>query len=429
MKRAEYLEKRTAMLNEAEAFLNESKLDEYNAKEKEIKGLDESFEKLSKAQANMNALKEDQPKINKEVEKVMIPAEAKTNEAPKLKLFKNFGEQLAAIKNQTVTGIPDERLSKIQKEFSNASGMNVGTGSDGGFAIQTDFAGMMMETAAKSGNILPLVDRYNISDNADSVRWVDLDETSVATTVFGGVQVYWAGEADTVTATKPKLAEREMKLHKLMGVAYTTYELDTHSNFSSDLYTRAFEKAIQRELENCIIAGNGVGKPLGFQKGGDSVTIAKESGQTADTVVYENIVKMYNRAIDKQGSIWVVHPDVQEQLDFMSFPVGVGGVPVYLGASSQGTLATLKGRAIVESDQCAALGDLGDINFMNLKEYMLITKGGTRQDYSIHVQFLAAENCFRFIFFANGMPKRSNTLTIKNSSNARSNCIQLAARA
>jgi HK97 family phage major capsid protein len=429
MKREDYLNQRETLLADAETALAESNLELYNSKEEEVKLLDEKFDKLAKAQANMNAMKEAQPKIvNEEAKKVMIPAEVK-NEEKKLRVFKNFGEQLAAIKNQTITGIADERLNRIQKEFNNATGMNIGTGSDGGFAIQTDFAGMMMESAATSGNILPLVDRYNVSDNADSVRWVDIDETSVATTVYGGVQVYWAGEADTVTAKKPKLSEKELKLHKLMGVAYTTYELDAHSNFSSDLYTRAFEKAIQRELESTIIAGNGVGKPLGFQNGGDIVSVAKESGQTAATVVYENIVKMYNRSINKQGSVWVVHPDVQEQLDFMSFPVGVGGVPVYLGASSQGTLATLKGRSVIESDHCAALGTVGDINFMNLEEYMLITKGGTRQDYSIHVQFLAAENCFRFIFFANGMPKRSSTLTIKNSSNARSNCVKLATRA
>ena len=161
---------------------------------------------------------------------------------------------------------------------------------------------------------MPLVDRYNVSDNADSVKWVDIDETDVSTTVFGGVQVYWAAEANTVTAKKPKLTERELKLHKLMGVAYATHELETHSNFVNDLYTRSFEKAIQRELEGAIIAGTGVGKPLGFQKGGDVVSVAKETGQAADTVLYENIVKMYNRGIDKQGSVWVVHPDVQEQL-------------------------------------------------------------------------------------------------------------------
>jgi HK97 family phage major capsid protein len=240
--------------------------------------------------------------------------------------------------------------------------------------------------------------------------------------------VYWAGEAQSVTAKMPKLLERELRLLKLMGVAYATHELDQHSNFVSDLYTRAFQTAINRELEACIVAGTGVGKPLGMVPGSGAVQVTKETGQAAATILYENVVKMYNRAIDKQKSVWCMHPDCHEQLDFMEFPIGVGGVPVYLGASRQGTLSSLKGRPIVESDHCSALGTVGDINFVDFNDYMMIFKGGLQQDYSIHVQFLTAQNCFRFIFYANGMPKRSSSLTIKNSSNARSSCVKLQTR-
>lgn len=58
MKTQEYLNKRNELLMEAETFLNEGKLEEFEAKEKEIKELDAKFEQLAKAQANMNALKE-----------------------------------------------------------------------------------------------------------------------------------------------------------------------------------------------------------------------------------------------------------------------------------------------------------------------------------------------------------------------------------
>jgi hypothetical protein len=60
---------------------------------------------------------------------------------------------------------------------------------------------------------------------------------------------------------------------------------------------------------------------------------------------------------------------------------------------------------------------------------MLILKGGVQADTSMHVQFLTAENAFRFIFRMNGMPKRNKTMTIKNSSNARSSIVTLDARA
>ncbi len=58
MTKKEYLAKRKTLLDQAEALLNEGKIDEYAAKEQEIKDLDEQFDKIAKAQANMAALKD-----------------------------------------------------------------------------------------------------------------------------------------------------------------------------------------------------------------------------------------------------------------------------------------------------------------------------------------------------------------------------------
>ena len=345
-----------------------------------------------------------------------------------LKVFSNFADQLKAVKNAAVNGVIDPRLAQI----NNALGANEANPDEGGYAVQADIAATMLDTAAKAGDILSRVDRYNVSGNANRVQWTEIDESDISSTVFGGVQVYWAAEAATATASKPKLQEKEIKLQKLMGLAYATYELENDSNFTSQLYGRAFELAIQRELENCIIgvAGTGAGKPLSILKSGALVTVAKEANQAADTVMWDNIVKMYNRAMkpDTGNYVWLVHPDVSEQLDYLNFPIGTGGVPVYLPAALVGSVPTLKGKPIIQSDLCSALGDVGDINYVDLSQYMLITKGGVQADTSMHVQFLTAENAFRFIFRANGMPKRNKPLTIKNSANTRSPYVTLAAR-
>lgn len=343
---------------------------------------------------------------------------------PMPKPYKNFAAQLRDVK-LAAQGQVSENLRTVQ----NAMGGNTGVGADGGFAVQTDFAGLMMDTAAKSGNILPLVDSYEVTDGSNSVKWVDIDEDDVSESVFGGVRVYWASEAATVAKSQPKLAEKELKLEKLMGFAYATYELDSDSSFVNTLYTRAFQTAIQRTLEGAIISADGVGKPLGILNSGSLVAVAKESGQGADTIKWENLSKMYHRGLDKTKSVWLAHPDAHEQFDFLSFPVGTGGVPVYLPATQQGTIDTLRGRPIQATDHCSALGDQGDLVFADLSQYMLAYKGGVDAATSIHVQFLTAENCFRFIFRANGMPKRNKKLTIKNSSNQRSSFVTLAARA
>jgi HK97 family phage major capsid protein len=139
---------------------------------------------------------------------------------------------------------------------------------------------------------------------------------------------------------------------------------------------------------------------------------------------------MYNRALNPENPnyIWLAHPDVSEQFDYLNFPIGTGGVPVYLPAAQQGAVTTLKGHSVITSDNCSAIGDVGDLSYVDLSQYMMIYKGGVQADTSMHVQFLTAENCFRFIFRANGMPKKNKALTIKNSSNTRSPFVTLAAR-
>lgn len=379
---------------------------EYDNNEKQIALLNKQLEREGQNSAPVNTLVLDS-----------------VNE-PMPKPYNSLLQQLKDIRDAAHGNVSDN-LRTVQ----NAMGGNVGVGADGGFAVQSDFAGLMMASAAKAGDILPKLDSYEVTDGSNAVKWVDIDEDDVSETVFGGVRVYWAAEAATVAKSQPKLAEKELKLEKLMGFAYATYELDSDSSFVNTLYSRAFELAIQRSLEAAVVSGDGVGKPIGFLNGGSTVAIAKESGQAAGTINWNNLSGMYHRSLNKQRSIWLMHPDAHEQLDFLEFPVGTGGVPVYLPASMQGTIDSLRGKAITESDQCSALGTQGDINFVDLSQYMLAYKGGVDAATSIHVQFLTAENCFRFIFRANGMPKQNKKLTIKNSAKQRSNFITLATRA
>jgi HK97 family phage major capsid protein len=70
------------------------------------------------------------------------------------KPFKNIAEQLAAVMNHARTGVCDERLLRVQ----NATGAAAGTGADGGFAIQKDFGGAMMESAVTEDPLLSLLD-------------------------------------------------------------------------------------------------------------------------------------------------------------------------------------------------------------------------------------------------------------------------------
>jgi HK97 family phage major capsid protein len=288
----------------------------------------------------------------------------------------------------------------------------------------------MMESAVTEDPLLSLLDSYAVSAKSDRVNWQELAEDNVSTTVFGGIRAYWAAEAATATATKPQMREMELKLEKLMAFYYNTLELEADSTFNSTVAMRGLTTAIRRELAAAVYNGNGVGKPLGMLQSPGLVSVAKEGGQTADTIVWENISKMYNRTKGpKSEFVWLIHPDCNYQLEQMVKVVGTGGAPIYQMATLPDSVDTLRGRRVLESDQCQALGDKGDIMLVNPKEYVLLYKGGIQADSSIHVGFLTAENCFRVIFRCNGFPKNRSALTIKNSAATRSSIISLDARA
>lgn len=376
-----------------------------------------------------------------------------TNDNEADRPFTAIGDQLRAIYRAAANpGVPpDKRLLRLNERdvqaraYTGASGMNEGIDNEGGFAVQTDFAGRMLDLGIKTGVISSRVDTYTIGPNANGAEWTEVDQSSVATTVAGGVQVYWVAEAQEITGSQPKLKQRKLELVKLAGLAYATGEMLQDSTFAGDFLSRSFATAIGRETDSVIVSGNGVGKPTGLSIAPALTTVAKETAQTADTIVFENLSKMrnamhpdylVNNQVTEQGGqisslVWLMHPDCGQQLDFLEFPVGTGGVPVYLppGGLSGSQYTTLFGIPILLTDHCEALGDLGDIYLTDLQQYMLIRKGGIQSETSMHVRFLFDEMAFRFIIRLNGAPKQSSALTIKNSSTTRSAVVTLAERA
>ena len=279
--------------------------------------------------------------------------------------FASLGEQLRAVM-LAAKGTPDNRLGAVNA----AQGINTGSGTDGAFAIQEDFAGVILETAATSGDILSRVDSYTSGAASNAVRFMTCDETDVSESVYGGVQAYWASEAATVAASRPKFYETKIDLDKLMAFIYITEEAMEDMPFMSGLLNNAMATAANRLLEGACIDGDGVGKPLGILHAPILVTVEKESGQT-EMLTFKNIARMYVP------------------------PTGATGAPY----------ATLYGKPIIETDHMAEVGKAGDIGLFDLKQYMLLRKGTVKQDMSIHVEFLTAQNCFRLQLRAGGAPK------------------------
>jgi phage major capsid protein, HK97 family len=354
------------------------------------------------------------------VDKALIESRAKDR-------FSSFGEQLATVMH---AGIPGGRIDP--RLFNAASGLSETVPSDGGFLVQQDFTNELLEQVYQTGILAPRCRRIQISGNANSIKINGVDETSRASTRSGGIIGYWKDESSQKTPSKPKFRQIELSLKKLIGLCYATDELLVDATALESYIRKAFVSEFGFLLDDAIINGTGAGQPLGILNAGCLVSVSKEAGQKAATVVTENIVKMYSRMFPQSlpNSVWLINQNIQPQLFTMSLAVGTGGVPVYMpaGGLSGQPYGTLFGRPVIAIEQAATLGTVGDIIFADLGGYILAEKGGIESAMSIHVKFDYDESVFRFVMRVDGQPERASALTPYKGSDTLSHFVALATR-
>lgn len=409
----ELRQQRATLRDQGDALIMAGKYDELAPVQDQIDGLDTSIKALER---QMQASGEQVPEAKD-------PENGKKAGTP----YNSFGEQLMDIvKACRGKGVSD-KLARVQ----DAQGNNEGTGTDGGFAVQSDFAGAILESAVQSSPLLSRLDSYTVSANANRATWLQADEGDVGSSVYGGVQMFWTQEGGSVSATKPQFRKMDIDLNKMMGVAYATDELLQDAAFMSGFFGTCFGLAADRLLTDAVINGDGVAKPLGILKSPALITQALETSQTAK-LTGVNAVKMQSRLLtrNRQNCVWIMNPDVEPYLPQLSIDASSGNAAKMLW-DPEGGLGNLSyqrilGKDVLFEDSCSSLGTKGDILLVDPSQYMLLRKGGAKQDWSMHVAFLTDEQCFRMVLRVGGAPKMSKAVTLKNTTAGRSAYVTLA---
>lgn len=294
-----------------------------------------------------------------------------------------------------------------------ATGMGEAVGTDGGFAVPVEMAAGIEKTMWETGELLSRVDGRDITGNA--ITYNVIKETSRADgSRRGAVLGYWIDEGTAPTASSVKLAQVEMKLRKVGALGYMTDELLADAPALASELQLAFIEELQFQVENAIYRGGGATQPLGFLNGPCLVSVAKETGQAADTILTTNLSKMWARmpARSKANAVWLINVDCEPQLDELTIPAGTAAVePRFVSYGPDGLLR-IKGRPVLAVEYAASIGDQGDIALVDLSQYRLIRKaGGVQMASSIHVRFTQGENTFRAIYRVDGQPMPRAAIT------------------
>jgi HK97 family phage major capsid protein len=363
---------------------------------------------------------------------------AGTNRAH-LRPFENFGEQLQAVAMAGGADIPGmnhlrgDFVGRLNELQAAVTGHSAGVGADGGFLVGTDSSSEILRRAYDASQLASRCTVTPIGENADGLETFYVDETSrVAGSRGGGVRVYRAAEAGDVTASQMKLGRFELRLEDMVAATYLTERLLQDAPALQAEVQQSFEDEFSFTIDNEIFRGTGVGQCHGVINHGSWISVAKETGQLADTVQAENVQKIWARvpARSQMSGVWVYNTALFPQLQNMQIGTGASGQLVFMpaGGLSGAPHATIYGRPALPIEQASAPGDVGDLAFLDLSQYKLIVKGGMKFDESIHVRFLNNERVFRFVTRINGKPKFPTALTPANGTDTLSPFVGIAAR-
>ncbi len=320
---------------------------------------------------------------------------------------------------------------KLRKQYLAVQGMSEGVGADGGYLVMPEFAQGIIDRVY-ANDLWSRTDNYTVSGNNMTFN-VNAETSRANGSRHGGLRGYWLSEGGTVTSSKPTLRQVSMKLFKLGVLVYLTDELISDAGPALLQYvTRKAAEEFNFLIGDALINGTGAGQPLGILNAPCLVSVAKESGQAASTIVPENVVKMQARffAPNDGMSVWLHNQDIGPQLHLMTLGIGTAGQVVFLppGGLSSSPYATLQGRPMLPTEFNSTLGTQGDIIKADLGQILSISKGGIMSAASMHVEFLTEQTVLRFTMRLNAQPWENAPITPYKGSNTQSNFVTLDTR-
>lgn len=303
--------------------------------------------------------------------------------------------------------------------------------SEGGYLVPEEHRAALLSLSLGSSIVRPRA--VTVPMSSATLTFPAVDETSRVSSVFGGVIVYRTEEGAELTESAASFAAVKLIASKQTALAHVTNELVRDVPAFTSYIEQTFPPAMAFEEDYDFLTGNGAGEPLGMLHANNTaiISVAKETNQTASTIVWENVLKMYARFYGNyERAIWIVSPDAFVELATMALVVGTGGSAVWLTDGTARPRLNLLGAPVFLTEKApAALGTVGDIALVDPGYYLIGDRQMITVDSSPHVKFTSDKTTFRAIARNDGRPWVFSPLTPRNNSATLSPFVTLATRA
>lgn len=329
--------------------------------------------------------------------------------------FASFEEFIAAVRDQR-----DTRLKTLSE----------GDDEGGGYLCPSAYAAKLLDQALESEIVRPRATVWPMTSSSPKVPGKKI--TSHATSI-SGVIAYWIGEkGEKDQDNDPAFRMIELVAKKLACYTKSSDELVADSKIPiANVIGPAFKDAIQFQLDYDFFQGSGASKPLGIINSSCLISVAKESGQGAATIIWENIVNMWASLFppSMKRAIWVASISTIPQLLTLSQAIGTGGThywPALRDAKTGGM--TLLTRPIIWTEKLPVLGQLGDILLCDFQEYCIGMRQQVRIESSNAPHWSTDIKDWRAVLRADGQASWDQALTLKDGTTKVSPFVALAKR-
>lgn len=342
------------------------------------------------------------------------------------------GEHMAA-QNGDAGKIDELRAFKGQLakalDIKNA-GMAERVGSEGGYLVPETLRSEILALTLEDGvmregaTIIPM----------DSLRVPipAIDDTTHATSVFGGVQAFWTAEGATMRATAPSFGRVVLEAAKLTAFTQIPNELLQDSVTPMDVWFRTFfPQAVSFFEDLGFLTGDGVNQPEGLINCPGAVVV--DPGTTA-TIALADVIAMLCRLWPPslKRARWACSPDALRQL--LGLGLVVGSTPIAppamltgyqaieapMGSDQSGVNFRLFGRPLRVSEKMPYPGGglNGSLALYDPTAYLIGDRQAMQVASSAEYSFASDEVSYRVIERVDGRGWQRTPLTPANGSSS-----------
>lgn len=312
----------------------------------------------------------------------------------------------------------DPRLSVFREKKSNTVSENKqmveSVGASGGFLVPTEFLPQLQSIVAEQSIVRGKATVIRM--NRRAIQVPVLDQTGTTSGVphwFGGMQFYWAEEAEQKTKSEPEFRQIELVAHKLIGYTRASDELLDDSAISlADFLSGPMGMAggIAWMEDYAFINGTGAGQPLGVLNAGATIV---EPRAAAGTIGFDDLADMMEDFLPSGQGLWTITQSAMSELIQLNGPAGN---PSYIWQPNarDGVPGYILGFPVKWTEKQPRIGTQGDVLLADWKYYLIGDRQATTVETTQYDYWRYDQTSWRAVHRVDGQPWLSTPLTFQD---------------